>query len=137
MIVTLNLPTPLPRDGGPRATQTGVRVQQVLAIDLDPAPILVVRVPFAAAYAATDEAIVDAALRTSTENLSEKNLRASTPSLFDGDDEGLILVGDSTVSFIAGDMTAISDVNSSWTLGTADGSLQIDTVKPEIPPTLR
>ncbi|WEO78470.1 hypothetical protein BJQ94_05385 [Cryobacterium sp. SO2] len=142
VIVTQSLPTPLARDGGPRAGSTDIQVDKIFAtLDVDQVtPLLVVRVPFRAAYPATDATIVDTAIRDErgTATLTEDTLRTTAPSLFDGsDEEGLLLTGSFNVGFGTGEMTAIAYIGAAWTLATGDGALQIDTVQPEVDPSQR
>ena len=142
VIVSQSLPSPLTRNGGPRATSTAVGVDKIFAtLSVDQqTPLLLVRTTATVDYAATDAAIVAAAIRDErgTTSLSEETLRASTPTLFDGaDDEGLVLDGGFTVGFASGDLTAIEYIGAAWTLSTGDGALQIDAVEPELDPSLR
>jgi len=142
VLFSQSLPSPISRDGGPRATDTTIGVDKIFAtLSVDQqTPLLLVRTKFAANYPATDAAIVDAAIRDErgTANLSEASLQASTPTLFDGvDDEGLVLAGGFNVGFATGDLTAIEYIGTAWTLTTGDGSLQIDAVEPELDPSLR
>jgi hypothetical protein len=142
VIVTQSLPSPLPRTGGPRATHTEVDVDRIFAtLDEDQVtPLLLVRVPIRAEYAAPDEAIVDAAIRDErgTSNLTAESLTASAPTLFDGaDDEGLVVSGSFTVGFGVGDRAAIAYVSAAWLLGTGDNRVQVDLVEPEVNPDLR
>ncbi|WP_146073331.1 hypothetical protein [Cryobacterium sp. N22] len=142
VIVSQSLPSPLTRDGGPRAVNTAVGVDKIfgtLSVDQQ-TPLLLVRTTVTVDYAATDAAIVEAAIRDErgTTSLSEDSLRASTPTLFDGsDDEGLVLVGGFNVGFASGDLTAIEYISAAWTLSTGDGALQMDAVEPELDPSLR
>ncbi|QYF74161.1 hypothetical protein [Cryobacterium sp. PAMC25264] len=142
VIVSQSLPSPLTRDGGPRATTTAVGVDKIFAtLSVDQqTPLLLVRTTVTVDFAATDAAIVAAAIRDErgTTTLSEDSLRASTPTLFDGaDDEGLVLAGGFNVGFASGDLTAIEYIGAAWTLSTGDGALQIDAVEPELDPSLR
>jgi hypothetical protein len=142
VIVSQSLPSPLTRNGGPRAANTAVGVDKIFAtLSVDQqTPLLLVRTNLTVGYAASDAAIVEAAIRDErgTTSLSEENLRASTPTLFDGsDDEGLVLVGSFNVGFASGDPAAIEYIGAAWTLSTGDGALQIDAVEPELDPSLR
>lgn len=142
VIMSQSLPSPLTRNGGPRATNTAVGVDKIFAtLSVDQqTPLLLVRTTVTVDYAATDAAIVEAAIRDErgTTSLSEDSLRASTPTLFDGaDDEGLVLAGGFNVGFASGDLTAIEYISAAWTLSTGDGALQIDAIEPELDPSLR
>lgn len=142
LIMTQSLPSPLRRDGGPRATRTELGVDKIFAVPgLDQqAPQLVVRTTFTTSYSATDASIVAAAIRDErgTNSLTEAALKATTPTLFDGsDDEGLVLTGGFNVGFGAGEMTRLGYVSSAWVLATGDQNLQIDAFEPEVEPSMR
>ena len=142
VIMTQSLPSPLRRDGGPRAASTELGVDRIFAVPgLDQqTPVLVVSTTFSTAYRATDEAIVEAAIRDErgTNSLTEDTLRASTPTLFDGnDDEGLVLTGSFNVGFGAGEMSRVEYVGTAWVLATGDQNLQVDALEPEVEPSMR
>ena len=142
VIMTQSLPSPLGRDGGPRATSTELAVDRIFAAPgLDrQTPVLVVSTTFSTAYSATDAAIVDAAIRDErgTSNLTEDSLRTTTPTLFDGnDDEGLLLTGGFNVGFGAGEMSRIEYVGTAWVLATGDQNLRVDAFEPEVEPSMR
>ena len=142
VIVTQGLPSPLGRTGDPRASSTEISVDKIFAgVNPDQGtPLLIVRVPFSAVYSATDTSIVEAAIRNDRgpSTLTEDDLRSSTPSLFDGnDEEGLVLAGSYMVSFGVGDLSTIDYISTAWTLTTGDGALQIDAVEPELDPSQR
>ena len=142
VIMTQSLPSPLRRDGGPRATTTRLGVDKIFAtLGLDQqTPLIVVRTTFSTAYKASDASIVRAAMRDErgTTNLTETVLKTTTPTLFDGsDEEGLVLAGGFNVGFGADEMNRIEYVGTAWTLSTGDGNLQIDALEPEVDPTMR
>lgn len=142
VIMTQSLPTPLRRNGGPRATSTDLSVDKIYAtLSVDRATaVLVVRVPFTVTYRATDASIVAAAIsdQRGSVAITETSLKTSTPSLFDGsDDEGLVLSGGYAVSFGIHNMTTMDSISAAWVLDTGDGHLQLDALEPEIDPSLR
>ena len=142
VIMTQSLPSPLRRDGGPRATRTELGVDKIFAVPgVDQqTPVLVVRTNFTSVYNSTDASIVDMAVRDErgTNGLTEEMLRATTPTLFDGsDDEGLVLTGGFNVAFGAGEMSRIEYVGAAWVLETGDQNLQIDAYEPEVEPSMR
>ena len=142
VIMTQSLPSPLRRDGGPRAASTDLSVDRIFAVPgLDQqAPVLVVSTTFSTAYSATDAAIVEAAIRDErgTNSLTEDTLRTSTPTLFDGNnDEGLVLTGGFNVGFGAGEMSRIEYVGTAWVLATGDQNLRVDAFEPEVEPSMR
>ncbi|HSP53064.1 MAG TPA: hypothetical protein VLO00_09230 [Cryobacterium sp.] len=142
VIMTQSLPSPLRRDGGPRATRTELGVDRIFAVPgLDQqTALLVVGTTFSTAYSATDASIVEAAIRDErgTSSLTEAGLRTSTPTLFDGsDDEGLVLTGVFNVAFGAGEMRRLEYVSTAWVLATGDRNLQVDAFEPEVEPSLR
>jgi hypothetical protein len=142
VIMTQSLPSPLRRDGGPRATSTDLDVDKIFAVPgIDQqTPVLVVRTNFTTAYRAADASIVDAAIRDErgSNDLTEAVLRTSTPTLFDGsDDEGLVLTGGFNVAFGAAEISRIEYVSAAWTLATGDQNLQVDAYEPEVEPSMR
>ena len=142
VIMTQSLPSPLRRDGGPRATRSELSVDKIFAVPgLDQqTPQLVVRTIFTISYRATDASIVAAAIRDErgTNSLTEATVKATTPTLFDGsDDEGLVLMGSFNVGFGAGEMTRLDYVSAAWVLATGDQNLQIDAFEPEVEPSMR
>lgn len=142
VIMTQSLPSPLRRDGAPRAIRTELGVDKIFAVPgIDQqTPVIVVRTTFSTAYSASDSSIVDAAIRDErgTSRLTADALRTTTPTLFDGsDDEGLILTGGFNVAFGVGEMSRIEYVSTAWVLETGDQSLRVDAFEPEIEPSLR
>ena len=141
VIVTDGLPSPLRRDGGPRANETRINVQRIagiLALD-QTTPLLIVRASASVSYSATDASIVDAAIRGDrSKTRREDSLRSSNPSLFDGQDgDGLRLEGNFGLSFDVGNPNALTYLSSVWALSADDGSLQFGGYEAEIDPSLR
>lgn len=130
LIVTESLPTPLGRDGGPRAFQTNISVDRIAAdTDFKGAPVLVVRTSATVLYDASNESVVAAALRNDATK-TEEGLRASNPNLFQTDRaDGLILQGKFVLGFGIGNSEALSGIADVWTLTTADGSLVVGEEK--------
>ena len=120
MLVTDIMPTPLARNGGPRAQGTNISVTKVFATDNNQ---LAVQIESSSIYSATDTSIVKSVIKNNA-SLDEISIKASNPELFDGLDDSVLTLNTNTlIAFEAGNTNQISGVSSVMNLVTSNGQI--------------
>jgi hypothetical protein len=118
IIVTDILPSPLTRDGGPRALTTNIAVNKIYAVE---GKVLVVDMASTSVYKADDAPIVEAVVKNN-DSITEDSLKVSNPELFDGTNDSILTLDAKTLlAFDAGNNKQISGSSSVLKLITNSG----------------
>lgn len=123
LVVTDYMPTPIVRDGGPRAESTNIQVNRVYGFTNDAGDkAIAVEMGANATYDVPNSAIVDMYIKNHPETTVE-SLQQSNPDFFGDEPLGLILQGKFTYAFSAKDMfNKIAGASFNWSVNTKPGT---------------
>lgn len=115
------LPTPISRDGSPRAEETNIQVNKIYgSTSTTGKDIIIVETGASSSYEAKNSTVVD--LMAKNSNLSKEQIIAANPVLSNEDSPvGLLVQGTFSYSVTKDAPTQVAGSRASWTLNTQTG----------------
>lgn len=121
LVVTDYLPSPIVRDGGPRATQTNLQINRIYGFESEGKKAIGVEIGANAFYGVENEEIVKLYLANNPD-LTEESLKQTTPELFAEEPANLSVQGSFSYSFVKGTMDKIAGTRAQWSVTTQTGT---------------
>jgi hypothetical protein len=127
LIATELLPSPLVRDGSPRASTIQIELTDIYVQQPEGGvPNLIVRFESTSTYDVTDEQMVKV-LRLHDNSLTKEGLKQSDPEYFDGEDSSsLVINATSVMSVVKGTVGGIDGNSSTFSLATDEGRTVVE-----------
>lgn len=124
LVVSNYVPSPLKRDGSPRADYTNIQLYSISAQSNETyGPYIQAIFSVSSVYSVKEKSIVDSIVKNNA-SITESQLQTTNPELFDGSEDNQVLLnGNFGFAYSGKDLSTIVGANADWNVQSDSGAV--------------